>query len=1192
MDNAEHDSATEALITRQVRRLWNAWIAGEREELERILAEHPQLRTHHRALADLAYSEFWLRKQLEDDVSETEYLDRFPQIADVLREQFVVGKQMLAESFESSVEAKSHSRALSAQLLALEKPIDLDGRSEPTKAPSGDSANTVAINDSMAPFGFKPLGLLGVGGMGVVIKALQQSLNREVAIKSLKSGAWVSSTVRERLLKEAHVVAKLKHPHVVQIYDVIEEQGKLFLVMEYMHGKSLSQTISAQPLEPQRAASYAHDITLAIIAAHAAGFLHRDIKPSNVLLSATGEIKVTDFGLARATEQSSLSLSGEMLGTPAYMAPEQILGHREAMDVRMDVYGIGATLYEMLTGRPPFVGSSTAETLQQVLHAEPTPPKKLAKDLPSDLESICLRCLEKSPAKRYASASELLADIDRFLNGQATVARPVSRLEKARRWIQRNPMQFLSSIGLIALLIALMIASTWYFTRVAYLESVGKSRDEALRQAAARDHLNEYYSLASAIQTRIAERELGWTWQNELDIRKALKLVPTEAEKTRLRDLLIQTLDGFDLRRNKVVATGIDPYGLAWSPDGQRMVVGENVTRTLDNGNEAYVLYLLGAWPERALKEILLPAIEPERIAAGFVEGIRALQFQRDNNQLVIGCRSGWIQILDLNSGQVTAKWKAHEDWCYSLTYDPSRDWLISGSRDGSIAIWDGKTHQPIKTLKATSAVMGMEVVGNRLVALGDDHDVFSLDDFTNLQPAWSQEAEPSALRLLNDHESLVLASTRRIIQQDKRLNTVKEFAIERTPFTRSPYVRYIDPSTTDDWLAVTGIENALFLDARSGRQVKSLPIPGAGANYVSFDRHGAALWIANNYRLLRYDLHLPELWKSTRKRMETSLSDPLTGLPITLTGAFSEHDVFIQVKHTLNDIDHELARIELANVPHNSTYIEQLYIALDHQVDKVPPEELSRLHFGMAIWDAVEGNLRQTSVQFDAAELPHASAIAMSRDSALYWVGDKVSKVGRLQVKRVSDGTVVQTMLNSESALRIRVGGYEEIVCGKSRTVAVSDDHKLHVFDSLTCEPLSTIDLSVDTIPKVVALNGTETIAFVGAQEGHLLAIDLSTARIEVVTAGTAEITALATSANGILAVGFHSGEIDLWSVASQPATRMCRLARMSNSISRLEFSQDGSQLASHVQGERAGRLLDWRAFRARLQDFGLDWE
>ena len=485
-----------------------------------------------------------------------------------------------------------------------------------------------------------------------------------------------------------------------------------------------------------------------------------------------------------------------------------------------------------------------------------------------------------------------------------------------------------------------------------------------------------------------------------------------------------------------------------------------------------------------------------------------------------------------------------------------------------------------------------MEAIGDRLLALGGDYDVFSLVDFTKAQASGSEQEDPSTLRLLNDRKSLVLASTSRVIQQDKTLNTVKEFALERRPFTRSPYVRYIDPSITDDWLVVTGIENALFLDTLSGREVKSIPIPGAGANYVSFDPHGAALWIANNYRLMRYDLHLPELWRSTRKREQASILDPTTGLPIALTGMFSERDVFIRVDRMIDNVNNERGRIELANVPRNSTSIEQLYLALDGKVEEAPAELIAGLHYGMAIWNSAEGRLDTTPVQFKAEELPHASAIKLSPDSSHYWIGDSINKSGRLQVKRVSDGATVQSMSNADSAMRIRVGGYEDIACGEKRTVTVCDDHQLRVFDSVTFELLSTIDLTADTIPKVVVLNAAESVAFVGAQEGHLLAIDLSNERIKTVAVGGSEITALATCTNGVLAVGFHSGEIDLWSTGSGSVKRMCRLGRMSNSINQLEFSQDGSQLALQVQGEQSGRLLDWNAFRARLREFELDWE
>ncbi len=1186
MDNFEHDAATEAKTTKQVRRLWNAWLAGQRDALALLLHEQPHLRADQVALADLVYSEYWLRRQLDESVTEAEYFERFPEIADVLRDQFAVGAQLLTDNIERSV---------SPEDLLPPAPKDLYPGAPTVLAAGNDSTAaqsdvTVPLHESLTPYGFEPLCVLGVGGMGVVVKALQLSLNREVAIKSLKAGAWVSSTVRERLLKEAHVVAQLKHPHVVQIYDVIEERGKLFLVMEFVPGKSLAHYIARKPVEPRQSASFTRDIAAAIEAAHTAGFLHRDIKPTNVLLTAANEIKVTDFGLARATEQSAMSLSGELLGTPAYMAPEQVLGKRDTIDIRSDVYGIGATLYELLTGRPPFVGSSTAETLQQVLHADPQPPRALVAKVPSDLNSVCLRCLEKSPDNRYASASELLADLERFLNGIPTLARPVRFFERARRWVYRNPIPFFSTLALAVSLIALVITSTWYLTRVAYLESVGKTRDAAFGEVMAREQLNTYFSLASVIQTRVSEREFGWTWKNQSDIRQALKLVPTEAERVRLRQLLIQTLDGFDLRQNAVVATDIDPYGVAWSPDGERLVVGENVTRTLENGDEAYVLYVFGKWPERKLHEVLLPALEPERIAAGLVEGIRALQFL-DNGQLVIGCRSGWIQILDLDSGQVTDKWRAHQDWCYGLTFVPARDWIISGSRDGTVSIWNAKTHQLIKELKASGSVKCLAVVGETLIALGSEHDQFSLSDFTKTQIFDGPDTDFSLLRPLEDRKSLVLASSSRIAVQDIFSNHLVNFAINRTPFTRAPYLSHIDSHHAEDWLAVTGIENALFLDARSRKEVMSLPLPGAGANYVVFDRQGAALWIANNYRLLRYDLHIPELWTSTRKTIQNSFVDPTTSRRIILTGLFSEHDICIHVENAIESKQEFWGRIEQTNIPSNSTAIEQQFVALDGKLQNSSAEVLPKLNNHMAIWDASKAQLKPSEIPFGAADLAQANIISLSADAQHLWIGDTVDKVGRLRVKRVSDGAVIYESLNTESAKRIRVGGYEDLVCGNLWTLALSNDHKLSVFDSHSCAFAYSIDLGNDTIPKVAALDSNETIAFIGAQEGHLLAIDLATRQVRQVTQSTSEITALAASAFGMLAIGFHSGDIELWSLDTQPAARLCKLPRMSNSINLLEFSGDGNQLALWVQGETAGRLLDWNALRARLREFDLDW-
>ncbi len=685
MERSESDRRRQAQTTQHVRKIWQDWFLGTRNSLDQLIQENPQLLEQHEDLADLVYAEYWLRKQLDDSVSETEYLDRFPQIAELLREQFVVGEKVL-----SGQEERRSSELLGevTHRTAIVDSIQTVIATSQAQTAEDREFHNWPLNKRMSPSGFEPLCVLGVGGMGIVIKAKQLSLNRDVAIKSLKAGNWVSEDVKIRLRKEADVVGKLKSPHIVQLYDVVEEEGNLYLVMEYVQGRSLAQAIATTQIPFNKTTAYIRAIASAIEVAHQAGFLHRDIKPTNILLTEKEEIKVTDFGLARTTEESSLSLSGEMLGTPAYMAPEQIRGGRKEIDVRTDVYGIGATLYEALTGRPPFVGASAAETLHQVLYADVTPPHRIVPSIPRDLSSICLRCLEKSQAMRYPNVTALLQDIDRFLEGKPTVARPLTRFEKARKWINRNPSQFGLACGLIVSVVITLIATTWFLTRVANFESERILRDIAEKEAASRKSLSSYFSLLSTIQDRISEMPAGWTWQNEKDILRAVAFAPDESERSRLRDLSIRTMDGFDLKLNSTIVTGIDPYGIAWSPDGTRLVIGENVTQTQLNQEEVYVLYALSEWPERTLQTIHLPAIEPQKIAEGMVEGIRSLIFLPDNKTLVLGCRSGWIQLYDFDTGAIRTKWKAHQNWCYSLAYDPKRRWIISGSRDGTIALW------------------------------------------------------------------------------------------------------------------------------------------------------------------------------------------------------------------------------------------------------------------------------------------------------------------------------------------------------------------------------------------------------------------------------------------------------------------------------------------------------------------------
>ena len=288
--------------------------------------------------------------------------------------------------------------------------------------------------------GYEILGELGRGGMGVVYKARRLSLNRLAALKMILGGAHAGTQAEARFRAEAEAVARLHHPNIVLIYHVAEHEGRPFLEMEYLEGGSLADRFRGEPMPPQEAATLIVSLSRAVEAAHQAGIIHRDLKPANILLTREGIPKVADFGLAKLLDSgSALTRSDAIMGSPSYMAPEQAEGKAHELGPAVDIHALGVLLYEMLTGRPPFRGATVAETLEQVRSAEPLAPSRLVPRLPRDLETITLKCLEKSPSRRYPSARELAEDLQRYLEGQTILARRASAAERAAKWARRRP---------------------------------------------------------------------------------------------------------------------------------------------------------------------------------------------------------------------------------------------------------------------------------------------------------------------------------------------------------------------------------------------------------------------------------------------------------------------------------------------------------------------------------------------------------------------------------------------------------------------------------------------------------------------------------------------------------------------------------------------------------------------------------
>jgi serine/threonine protein kinase len=283
--------------------------------------------------------------------------------------------------------------------------------------------------------------LLGRGGMGLVFKAVHKSMKRQVALKIVISGAHAGAVERARFRTEAEAVARLHAPGIVQIYEVGEQAGCPYLAMEFVAGGSLERYLDGTPMPQRRAAQMVLDLARAVQHAHEQGIVHRDLKPANVLLTEAGATKIADFGLAKLLDaEQGHTRTGDVLGSPSYMAPEQAAGNLRAIGPATDVYALGAILYELLTGRPPFLGASCLETLDQVRNHDPAPPQSLQPNISGDLEVICLKCLEKRPAERYPTAAALARDLDLFLRGETITARKLTPLQQAARLLRHSQL--------------------------------------------------------------------------------------------------------------------------------------------------------------------------------------------------------------------------------------------------------------------------------------------------------------------------------------------------------------------------------------------------------------------------------------------------------------------------------------------------------------------------------------------------------------------------------------------------------------------------------------------------------------------------------------------------------------------------------------------------------------------------------
>jgi len=1100
---------------------------------------------------------------------------------------------------------------------------------------------------------FRLLRQLGSGTFGVVYLAVDNYLHRDVALKVPRIDAFDDPEVRARFVREGRAAAMLSHPNIVPILDADDRDGRIYIAAQFVPGPTLAEWLDKQklPVNPKMAAALIADLADAVQHAHENGILHRDIKPSNILLQPRKQTlekdegepgllssytpKLCDFGLAKELQaESDLTATGQILGTPNYMSPEQAAG-ASSVGPAADIYALGAVLYVVLTGQPPFQAASTLQTIRQVIGQEP---ESLARSNPSidrDIETVCLKCLQKAPKHRFEDARHLAEELRRYLRGEPILARPISGLERTWRWCRRRPAIAASILAASATLLTLfalaLVGSQLNASRerAKRLEKDAELRQTQLKAAneLAESHRNaamteHYYALVSRVRERAGNPEMGWAYAGLSDLRTAASLDVEAVDRLDLRNEAARCVTGVDLCEiaSVPVPPGYEPHLIAFRPDGKQLAIA-----TLGSDTELCVL-VCDVPSGSVVDDLRIPVIGPI-----VFDGIRHLAYLGGGDELAITTRSGWLHRWQPGeSPPALQSRRMPRPEMKPFVFDGARRRAFFGS-EGKLYAWPDLSTTVTEEFDTTNVQHLMASPDGRWLAAS--HRGVTVFDTQNRRRVQHIDEFPALVCFSPNGRIISGIWASELVLAD--VESARTFRTFRDPDTGQLHEDAVTESTfspSGGLLLTSGHDQRFKLwDTNSGKLLSSILIAGADEVRAAFSPDERYVAATGGDRVILYSLNGTDVLGTAAGQIEPIRAFDVSRDPPVVFCSAASPDGYVRLsiwdfeRGTM--IDHwqhpggrgagtsvaisDDARA-LAAAQSDSRYIRTWQLGLDsffdqpdsprhaeeyvgyqHPVTRQPIDEAFHgLSADNPVHAATNLGLRTSldyrlEVSADEVRAEKTAALVLSRDGSMLFGAVNGVEAVAWSLPEISEQW---RWSNAQAAEQVGMGAVSSIDVGERLVVVGAKSKSMLLFDTKSGERL----LNVPTPGRVsaVTLNDDESLAACGTYDGVVVIASIPDGNIIARhDEHRDEVTSLAFSdGSQLLATSSRDKTVRLWHRKSEAFEQVLTL-KLGSSIQQVRFAKSGTQLIASVKGESVLRVWHLDRLRERLAGLGLNW-